>query len=171
MGRPRLLTLAVAATLLALPSSASAADLVVKVANKHVTALRGLNTSSGHGSLRAAIRAWGHPSSRSTGSGSCHVNWATVGVKAVFSGRRCSETGSRIQRATLHSKHWTTQRGLHVGDPTAKVKQLYPGATFTVGYFWLYKRHDAFVGADAPFVTAQMKGGAVHLIQVFVASG
>jgi hypothetical protein len=171
MGRPRLLLPAVVAVALALPSGASAADLVVKVRSKHVTALGSLNTSGGHGSLRAAIRAWGRPSSRSTGSGACHVNWSTVGVKAVFSGRHCSESGSRIQRATLHSSHWTTERGLHVGDASARVKQLYPGANFTVGYFWLYKRHDAFVGADAPFVTAQMKGGKVHLIQVFVASG
>jgi hypothetical protein len=39
---------------------------------------------------------------------------------------------------------------------------------FTVSYFWLYKAHDAFVGGDAPIVEAQMKGGAVHLIQVQV---
>src|SRR5262249_29723453 len=101
MARPRLLALGAAPVALALPPGAWAAALVVKVATERVTALGALNTSSGHGSLRAAIRAWGRPSSRSTGSGSCHVNWATVGVKAVFSGRRCSESGSRIQRATL----------------------------------------------------------------------
>ena len=47
-------------------------------------------------------------------------------------------------------------------------KQLYPGATFTVSYFWLYKAYDSFVQGDAPIVEAQMKGGAVNLIQVRV---
>jgi hypothetical protein len=68
----------------------------------------------------------------------------------------------------LRSEHWTTERGLHVGDPTTKLKQLYPGAEFTVGAFWLYKAYDAFVQGDAPIVTAQMKGGAVNVIRVQV---
>jgi hypothetical protein len=75
-----------------------------------------------------------------------------------------------MQRATLHSKRWTTERGPHVGDPSAKLKQLYAGATFTVSYLWLYKAPDIFggTGGDVPIVTAQMKGGAVNLMQIFV---
>jgi hypothetical protein len=168
--RRALVTLA-AVGILVVPSSASAADLVIKIRSKHVASLGSFDTTAGHGTLRAAIRAWGRPSSRSTGGGACHANWSSVGVKAVFSGRRCSETGSRLQRATLHSKHWVTQRGLHVGDPTSKVRKLYPGAKFTVGYIWLYKRHDPVIGLDVPYVEAQTKGGAVSLIQVFIASG
>jgi hypothetical protein len=166
MNGPRLLLLA-ALVALALPSSASAADLVIKVRNKHVSSLAGFRTNGSHGTLRNAVRAWGRPSTRkSAGGGFCRVNWASVGVKAVFvSG--CGDS-SRIQRATLHAKRWTTERGLHVGDPTAKLKQLYPGATFTVSYFWLYKAYDSFVQGDAPIVEAQMKGGAVNLIQVQV---
>jgi hypothetical protein len=163
---PRLLLLASLAAL-ALPSSASAADLVIKVRNKQVSSLGAFRTNGSHGTLRNAVRAWGRPSTRkSAGGGFCRVNWSSVGVKAVFvSG--CGDR-SRIQRATLHSRRWTTERGLHVGDPTAKVKQLYPGAEFTVSYFWLYKAYDSFVQGDAPIVEAQMKGGAVNLIQVQV---
>ena len=166
MNGPRLLLLA-ALVALAIPSSASAADLVIKVRNKHVSALGGFSANGSHGTLRNAIKAWGKPSTRKSGGGGfCDVNWSTVGVKAVFvSG--CGDS-SRIQRATLHSKRWTTERGLHVGDPTAKVKQLYPGAEFTVGAFWLYKAYDAFVQGDAPIVTAQMKGGAVDFIRADV---
>lgn len=167
MRGPRLLLLAAIAVALALPASASAADLVVKVRSGNVTALDGLMTSAGHGTLGAAIRAWGKPSSRSSGGGACHANWSSVGVKAVFTGSQCSETGSRIQHATLRSKRWVTQRGLHVGDPTTRVRKLYPHAKFTVGYIWLYKRRDAVIGLDVPFVEAQTKGGAVSLIQVF----
>ena len=113
------------------------------------------------------MKAWGRPSTRkSAGGGFCHANWSTVGVRAVFTSG-CGD-GARIQWATLRSKHWTTERGLHVGDPTAKLKQLYPGAEFTVGAFWLYKAYDAFVQGDAPIVTAQMKGGAVNVIRVQV---
>ncbi|HEX5899100.1 MAG TPA: hypothetical protein VFY32_06840 [Solirubrobacteraceae bacterium] len=166
MTGPRLLLLAVLGAL-ALPSSSPAADLVIKVRSKHVSALGAFKTNGSHGTLRNAVRAWGRPSTRnSAGGGFCHVNWSSVGVKAVFvSG--CGDS-SRMQRATLHSKRWTTERGLHVGDPTAKVKQLYPGAEFTVSYFWLYKAYDSFVQGDAPIVEAQMKGGAVNLIQVQV---
>jgi hypothetical protein len=166
MTGPRLLLLALPATL-ALPSTASAADLVIKVRSKHVSSLGGLRTTGSYGTLRNAVRAWGRPSTRKgAGGGFCRVNWSAVGVKAVFvSG--CGDS-SRIQRATLHSKRWTTERGLHVGDPTARVKQLYPGAEFTVSYFWLYKAYDSFVQGDAPIVEAQMKGGAVNLIQVQV---
>jgi hypothetical protein len=166
MNGPRVLLLA-ALVALALPSGASAADLVVKVRNKHVSELGGFRANGSHGTLRNAVKAWGRPSTRkSAGGGFCHVNWSSVAVRAVFvSG--CGDR-SRIQRATLRSKRWTTERGLHVGDPTAELKQLYPGAEFTVSYFWLYKAYDAFVQGDAPIVTAQMKGGAVNLFQVQV---
>ena len=70
--------------------------------------------------------------------------------------------------ASLRSKRWTTERGLHVGDPTAKLKQLYPDAKFTVSDFWLDQAFDAFVQGDAPIVAAQMKGGAVNLIRADV---
>jgi hypothetical protein len=162
----RLLLLA-ALAVLALPSSASAADLVIKVRSKHVSELGGFRTNGSHGTLRNAVRAWGRPSTRkSAGGGFCRANWSSVGVKAVFlSGCR---DGARIQWAWLRSKRWTTERGLHVGDPSAKLKQLYPGAEFTVGAFWLYKAFDAFVQDDAPIVTAQMKGGAVDFIRAQV---
>ena len=103
MHGPRLLFLLAAIAVLALPSTASAADLVIKVRSKHVSSLGGFQTNGRHGTLRNAVRAWGRPSTRrSAGGGFCRVNWSSVGVKAVFvSG--CGDS-SRIQRATLHSK-------------------------------------------------------------------
>ncbi|MGZ6675221.1 MAG: hypothetical protein ACXVFM_23025 [Solirubrobacteraceae bacterium] len=166
MNGPRLLLLA-ALLALAAPASASAADLVIKVRDKHVSALGGYRTNGSQGTLRNAVMAWGKPSTRrSGGDGFCDVNWSTVGVKAVF--RSGCGDSARIQWARLRSKRWSTERGLCVGDPTAKLKQLYPGAEFTVGAFWLYKAYDAFVQGDAPIVTAQMKGGAVDFIRADV---
>jgi hypothetical protein len=166
MNGPRLLLLA-ALVALALPSGASAADLVIKVRNKHVSELGGFRANGSHGTLRNAVKAWGKPSTRkSAGSGFCDANWSTVGVRAVF--RSGCGDRSRIQWVLLRSKRWTTERGLHVGDPTAKLKQLYPDAKFTVGAFWLYQAYDAFVQGDAPIVTAQTKGGAIDVIRADV---
>jgi opacity protein-like surface antigen len=166
MNGPRLLLLA-ALLALAVPASASAADLVIKVRNEHVSELGAVRANGSHGTLRNAIKAWGKPSTRSSGGGGfCDVSWSTVGVRAVFKAG-CGYS-SRIQWARLRSKRWTTERGLHVGDPTAKLKQVYPDAKFTVGTFWLYQAYDAFVQGPAPIVTAQMKGGAVDFIRADV---
>jgi hypothetical protein len=174
MNGPRLVLLAALAAL-AVPSTASAADLVIKVRSKHIASLGGFQTGGNHGTLRGAIRAWGRPSTRKAlGDTGCQVNWSSVGVRAIFAnfggGSGCSERLARLQRATLRSKRWSTERGLHVGDPTTKLKQLYGDATFTASYFWLYTAPDVFGGTDddIPIVTAQTKGGAVNLMQVFV---
>ena len=175
MRRPTTIAAAAAIAAIAGPSSASAADLTIKVRDRHISELGGFRTSGLHGTLREAIRAWGRPSSRKRqGDTGCAVNWAGAGVRAIFAnfggGSGCSERLARLQRATLRSKRWSTERGLHVGDPTTKLKQLYGGATFTASYFWLYTAPDVFGGTDddIPIVTAQTKGGAVNLMQVFV---
>jgi hypothetical protein len=163
---------------IALPSSASAADLTIKVRDRHISELGGFRTSGLHGTLREAIRAWGRPSSRKRqGDTGCAVNWAGVGVRATFAnfggGSGCSERLARLQRAKLRSKRWTTERGLHVGDPSAKLKQLHPEAKFAASYFLLYTAPDRFGGSglDLPIVAAQMKGGAVrqYLVEVLAA--
>src|SRR3954453_12979799 len=118
MNGPRLLVLAIVAALTP-PSGASAADLVLKVRNKHVSELGGFRASGGHGTLRNAIRAWGRPSTRKSGGGGFFDgDWLTVGGTAVF--RSACGDRARIQSVRLRSKRWTTERGLHVGDPTAK---------------------------------------------------
>jgi hypothetical protein len=178
MTGPRLLALAVALAALAVPSSAPAADLTIKVRDRHISELGGLRTSGLHGTLREAIAAWGRPSSRKRqGDTGCSVGWSSVGVRATFAnfggGSGCSERGARLQRAKLRSKRWTTERGLHVGDPTARLKQLHSEAKFVVGYFMLYTAPDRFgaSGLDLPIVLAQMKGGAVrqYLVEVLAA--
>ena len=113
-------------------------------------------TRSRHGAGRRRARAAAVASATSTGRRSA----------SRPSSARAAATARASSGPRLRSKRWTTERGLHVGDPTAKLKQLYPGAEFTVGAFWLYKAYDAFVQGDAPIVTAQMKGGAVNFIRV-----
>ena len=88
-------------------------------------------------------------------------------------GSGCSERFAKLQRAKLRSKRWTTERGLHVGDPSARLKQLHPEAKFAASYFLLYTAPDRFgnTGLDLPIVAAQMKGGAVrqYLVEVLAA--
>lgn len=105
MHGPHLLLLAA----LALPSGASAADLVIKVRNKHVSELGGFRANGSHGTLRNAIKAWGKPSTRKSGGGGfCDVNWSTVGVKAVFRSG-CGES-ARIQWARLATRRSSPRR-------------------------------------------------------------
>jgi hypothetical protein len=176
--RSRMLLAAAAAAALAAPSSASAADLVIKVRDRHISELGGFRTSGLHGTLREAIRAWGQPSSRKRlGDTGCAINWSSVGVRATFAnfggGSGCSERFAKLQRAKLRSKRWTTERGLHVGDPSPRLKQLHPEAKFAASYFLLYTAPDRFgnTGLDLPIVAAQMKGGAVrqYLVEVLAA--
>ena len=178
MPGPPLLAALGALITLALPSTAWAADLTIKVRDRHISELGGFRTSGGHGTLGGAIRAWGRPSSRTReGNVGCKVGWSSVGVKATFAnfggGSGCSERLARLQTAKLRSKRWTTERGLHVGDPSAKLKQLHPEAKFAAGYFLLYTAPDRYgtTGLDLPVVAAQMKGGAVrqYLVEVLAA--
>jgi hypothetical protein len=175
---PRLLAALAALTALTLPSAASAADLMIKVRERHISELGGFRTSGMHGTLGEAIRAWGRPSSRKrVGNTGCRVGWSSVGVRATFAnfggGSGCSERLARLQTAKLRSKRWTTERGLHVGDPSAKLKQLHPEAKFAASYFLLYTAPDRYgnTGLDLPVVAAQMKGGAVrqYLVEVLAA--
>src|SRR3954471_2946616 len=113
MNGPRLVVLAVVPAL-ALPSGASAADLVLKVRNKHVSELGGFRASGSHGTPRNGPEAWGKPSTRKSGAEAfCEVKWSTLGVKSVS--RSGGGDGARIQWVRLRSNRWTTERGLHVG--------------------------------------------------------
>jgi hypothetical protein len=178
MTGPRLLAALAALTALAPSSAASAADLTIKVRERHISELGGFRTSGLHGTLGEAIRAWGRPSSsKREGNTGCQVGWSTVGVRATFAnfggGSGCSERGARLQRAKLRSKRWTTERGLHVGDPSARLKQLHPEAKFAASYFLLYTAPDRYgnAGLDLLIVMAQMKGGGVrqYLVEVLAA--
>jgi hypothetical protein len=173
MTGPRPIACATVVAAMVLPSSALAADLTIKVRDRHIAELGGFRTGGRHGTLREAIRAWGRPSSRKRqGNTGCTVGWSSVGVRGTFAnfggGSGCSERGARLQRARLRSTRWTTERGVHVGDPSAKLKQLHPEAKFVVGYFLLFTAPDRYgaTGLDLPILTAQMKGGAVR--QFFV---
>lgn len=125
---------------LAAPVAADARSFVIKA--------RGSQTSLGSvqaigdfkpatdPTLRAAIRAYGQPTSATGGGEICRVRWRALGVRIRFQnfgGRdSCKPRGGRAQKAFLiGDRRWRTPRGLHLGDRLRKLTRLYPRARRT----------------------------------------
>jgi hypothetical protein len=92
------------------------------------------------GRYRAAVRAFGEPSSRGTDnpvqSNLCTVRWRRLGLDIGFATsapRPCRPT-RRGQGAwygsIVYTRQWHTEHGLRVGDRVARIRQLYPRAKF-----------------------------------------
>jgi hypothetical protein len=76
---------------------------------------------------RNAIRAYGRPDRRDAGG--CGNIWRRLGLRlttADFAGGPPCAGSTRIQRITVTSNRWVTERGLRVGDSLDRVRQLYP---------------------------------------------
>jgi hypothetical protein len=74
-----------------------------------------------------AIRAYGRPDRRDAGG--CGNIWRRLGLRlltADFGGGPACAGSTRIQRITVTSPRWVTERGLRVGDSLDRVRELYP---------------------------------------------
>jgi hypothetical protein len=76
---------------------------------------------------RNAIRAYGRPDRRDAAG--CGNVWRRLGLRLITAdfggGPACAGT-TRIQRITITSNRWVTERGLRVGDSLDRVRELYP---------------------------------------------
>ncbi len=166
-----------------LPSaSASAASgepspRTIRWAGEQVTHVGSLRTSSSRTrppTLARAIAAFGRPSSRRiTSTISCEVNWARLGLRATFGnlgGARpgttiCTPSVGLLGAATIRGRGFRTQRGLRVGDSTARLKSLHSGARFRLGSWWLATTPVVLGDIEAderfPIVRAIAQGGKV----------
>jgi hypothetical protein len=129
--------------------------------------------------LSNAYRSFGRPTS-ATGKGTVRrVRWETAGVSIVattFGGcrrrTRCRTDELLVQTARVTGPRWQTMAGLRVGDPGARIAELYP-------------KHDAPADGDGnvvlttayseigdpgeiPIVTARVRGGVVAGFDVWV---
>jgi hypothetical protein len=85
----------------------------------------------------------------------CRAVWQTLGLTMTFldfSDRPCVRGGAVIATAT--AAQWHTLKGLRIGHPVARVRTLYPMATFHRGApyegWWLVPRRTcAEVGSQA----------------------
>lgn len=101
----------------------------------------------------------------------CVASWRRIGLTLSFldlSGRNPCRTGILI-RATITSRAaWRTAKGLRKGDSVARLRRLYPRATFRrhippwTGY-WLVTRRACELGGFEPFpgLLARVRNGRV----------
>jgi hypothetical protein len=86
--------------------------------------------------LRNAVRAYGRPSEKRPrgGTQSCTRRWKRAGISVLGTTfdspprRRCDTRRLHIQRIVVNGAGWTTDAGLAVGEPLARLRELYPDA-------------------------------------------
>ena len=105
------------------------------------------------GSLGGAIDALGAPSSSRRTGETCLVRWRPLGIRMSFynlgGGNPCGRRTGRFSNAVATGPRWRTGRGLRIGDSRARLRALYPRATFHQDRFygagwWLVTRRTQF---------------------------
>jgi hypothetical protein len=124
--------------------------------------------------LRAAIRAYGDPSSSSGGGEICRVRWADLGVRITFQNfggvDSCRPSGGRAQKAVVAGDdRWRTAKGLRIGNTVARLERLYPRARRTARGFRLAEGILPF-GAPVRYAVlgARVADGRVRAFTLFV---
>jgi hypothetical protein len=142
----------------------------------------------GNKRFQDAISAWGQPGSCRVVGSSNHAiaTWPDRGIWVdlwTYGGMPDGENGctSRdliyVSEIRLTNPRWTTALGLRVGDPTTKLRRLYPRAQYQYGSarrrseYYLVSRHTVCIGrcsayelahgVEAPQLTAQVRNGRV----------
>jgi hypothetical protein len=138
-------------------------------------------------SLQDAIDAYGDPSNCRVIQ-AIHViaTWAAEGIWIdawTYGGMPAGEDGCtspnliKVSEIRLTGNRWVTSLGLHVGDPVAKVRHLYPRARFhrvPRRAYWLVVVRGRCLGictpaerrVDYPRLTAQIRNGRVAALWV-----
>lgn len=169
----RRVTVAATAALLVAATAALAAATprTIGWANGKVTHIGTMRTN-GSPTLTRAIRAFGPPSRKRLGGRElCIVDWNALGLRANFvnlGGVRpdqttCTAGVGKLQTATIRGTGFRTPRGLSVGDSTARLRQLHPGARLRERSWWLATAPNPFgeSGDRMAIVRANTKAGKV----------
>jgi hypothetical protein len=124
--------------------------------------------------LRAAIRAYGQPTSRRGGGEICRVRWADLGVRITFQNfggvDSCEPSGGLAQKVVVAGDEpWRTRKGLRLGDGVARLERLYPRATRTSRGYRLARGILPF-GTPRPYAVlgARVPGGRVRAFTLFI---
>jgi hypothetical protein len=171
---------AVACALVVIAVPAGGASPAV-AAERYTIRVSGSSISSigdlrGRFTLGAAIRQFGRPASLTPTGFSCRLEWRRLRLRAEFvdlgASRPCDPAFGALQTATVRGSRFGTQRGLRVGDSTARLRRLHPGAVFTDGAWWLHTAPCVFgdceEGERVPIVRAIVSGGRVRALGLFV---
>jgi len=158
---------------------ASAATRTIRWNTKAITHIGSLRTTGGP-TIARATQAFGRPSStRLQQKVLCVVDWTKIGLRVHFvylglpapGKTTCTPSVGLVQSVTIRGSSFRTERGLRIGDTTARLRSLYPGARFKQGSWWLASRPAVIGGAPGqlePYVRANVTGGKVTRLLLFV---
>jgi hypothetical protein len=123
------------------------------------------------GKLGRAVTLFGQPQIRDPfGFDTCRLVWPvwgiTMTVAATSNPAGACGPDAKHQRSTLAGPRWRTSAGLKIGDPLARLRQLYPKAwKEKPGIWWLKTRSLAglpFPGLEAKLVKGRVVSFTVH---------
>jgi hypothetical protein len=144
-----------------------------------VTHLGPVRVNARNATLANAYRAFGRPSS-SSGRGTVRrVRWKAAGVSIVATTlggcrrrTRCRTDELYVGTARVSGPRWQTSAGLKVGDPVARITELYPDAeppTDGSGGLVVQEAYYPYGdGGYAPTITAKVRAGVVSGFAVVV---
>lgn len=184
-GRHTVAALALALGLLVAPAASAQAPPAPKPphvlqtgTDDYLTHLGPVRVNTRTSRLSGAYRAFGRPSSASGKANVRRVRWKAAGVSILgvtFGGCRrktCRTSELLIQSARVTGPRWQTEAGLRVGDPAARIAELYPEKTAPSDGSGDVVLQDAFsqIGepGDIPIVTALVRGNVVAGFDVWV---
>jgi hypothetical protein len=166
----RAVLLALALVVALVPAAASARSLTIRINSDGFVSRLGPLHPLRHPFLRDARAAFGTPTSVRASRGECRARWARLKLKALFTsfgGISDFCRDGRFQTAVVRSPTWRTWRGLRVGMRSSRIPDLHPEARFARGK-WVLATQSVFGTEPAPTVTAQVRGGRVRALSLFI---
>jgi hypothetical protein len=97
--------------------------------------------------------------------------WSSIGLTIQFigaAGTCATSNAAQLQVLSATGRHWRTSKGLAIGDPLAKLEQLYPAAVGH-GRTWSLERRDR--AQSHAMLTASVRAGLVIGLSLAVRVG
>lgn len=124
------------------------------------------------GSYAQAASAFGRATScRVLPGRKSRATWSSIGLTIQFigaAGTCATSSAAQLQILTATGPHWRTSKGLAIGDPLAKLEQLYPAAV-AHGRTWSLERRDR--SQSHAMLTAAVRAGRVAGLSLAVRAG
>jgi hypothetical protein len=123
--------------------------------------------------LRAAVRAFGQPTSRRGGGEICRVRWNRFGLLIIFQNfggfDSCGPRGLAQKAVVSGERPWRTAKGLRLGQDVGRIRSLYPNARRTPRGFRLISGILPF-GSPQPYAVmgARFQAGGVTAFTLFI---
>ena len=124
--------------------------------------------------LRGAVRAYGPPARKraSNRNGACDMRWRRAGITVIGATfdvpprRPCDTRRLKLQAIKLSGAGWTTDRGLAIGQPEGRLRELYPAAERVEDVVVLETFEFAF--GPTPTLAAAVSRGVVIRFELYV---